>query len=188
MLEEVTGEGDRIDWAAFAAEPNTHEAFLESLPPGKQEAMDRFLAETNQTMDRLSAQFELHKRFLESDTTALEKAELLDQVLHYFRAQYLRKNLKLDPAVIVEITEKYGYIDFRLPEAHAVYWAWLGLKHAENGRDLPCERMIFQSLSNAAKSGTVVYISTSGQPFLGPNAEAAEGARIAYLAAYENHV
>jgi hypothetical protein len=52
---------------------------------------------------------------LEHPTTADEKE----------RARKLRDVYKMDPAVIQKVDEEYGPFDWRLPDAHAVYWAEL---------------------------------------------------------------
>ncbi|MCZ7593341.1 MAG: hypothetical protein M5U15_14925 [Kiritimatiellae bacterium] len=40
------------------------------------------------------------------------------------RAQRLRDRYKMDPAAMREIDQRYGPLDWRLPQAHAIYWAW----------------------------------------------------------------
>ena len=52
----------------------------------------------------------------------------------------------LIPGIMKEIDDKYGMLDWRQPEAQAVYWAYCGKRYAK-GFDLQsCERMIRQSL------------------------------------------
>jgi hypothetical protein len=41
------------------------------------------------------------------------------------RAKELREHYKLDPVFMKEIDERYGPLEWRLPEAHAIYWAAL---------------------------------------------------------------
>jgi len=59
----------------------------------------------------------------------------------------MRKRYKLDPARMREIEAEYGPLDWRIPESHAVYWAYTGLPYARKDfhRD-GLSRMIFQSL------------------------------------------
>ena len=40
----------------------------------------------------------------------------------------LRDKYKIDPAFAQKLNEKYGPLDWRLPEAHAIYWYALGLQ------------------------------------------------------------
>ena len=40
----------------------------------------------------------------------------------------LREQYKMDPEFMKEVDERYGPLEWRLPEAHAIYWAALGLK------------------------------------------------------------
>jgi hypothetical protein len=43
------------------------------------------------------------------------------------RARLLRDKYKMDPAKMRSLDERYGPVDWRLPEAHAIYWASVGL-------------------------------------------------------------
>ena len=46
------------------------------------------------------------------------------------RAQLLREKYKMDPEIMKEVDDTYGPLEWRLPEAHAIYWAAMGLKAA----------------------------------------------------------
>ena len=37
----------------------------------------------------------------------------------------------MDPVFMKEVDERYGPLEWRLPEAHAIYWAALGLEKAQ---------------------------------------------------------
>jgi hypothetical protein len=64
------------------------------------------------------------------------------------RARALRDVYKMDPAMIQKVDEEYGPFDWRLPDAHAVYWAEVYRQHAKpNAADTDTlRRSIFQSL------------------------------------------
>jgi hypothetical protein len=69
------------------------------------------------------------------------------------RARLLREKYKLDPAFMKEVNEKYGPLEWRLPEAHAIYWAAKGLQIAQNnpkriqpGDIITLRRVIYQSM------------------------------------------
>src|SRR5581483_1304284 len=61
----------------------------------------------------------------------------LDELIHpqtedqTNRARLLREKYKLDPEYMKQVSERYGPLDWRLPESHAIYWASLGLDHAK---------------------------------------------------------
>ncbi|MFH1970336.1 MAG: hypothetical protein ABIJ53_08470 [Verrucomicrobiota bacterium] len=66
-------------------------------------------------------------------------AETMQAVLHGARLgtdpkdtdlQRLREELKLDPALMRQLDAEYGPFDWRLPETHAIYWAWRGRQAA----------------------------------------------------------
>ena len=47
------------------------------------------------------------------------------------RVRLLREKYKMDPDLMKQIDEEYGPLEWRLPEASAIYWAAEGLRRAE---------------------------------------------------------
>jgi len=74
----------------------------------------------------------------------------------------LREKYKLIPELMKKIDEKYGPLDWRLPWAHAVYWAYRGKQRAKEKHSIQCDRMIFQSLASAFRHGQFSH-SYSGE-------------------------
>jgi hypothetical protein len=92
----------------------------------------------------------------------------------------LQKKYKLDPAFIKMVDEKYGPFDWRLPEAHAVYWGAKGLDQAALHPDrvkaddlITLRRIIYQSTYQAFKHGRISYNAFSRRYSLEPNLELA---------------
>jgi hypothetical protein len=53
------------------------------------------------------------------------------------RARTLREEYHMDPAIIQEIDQTYGPLDWRLPDAHAIYWAEMGVRNGtQQDKDL----------------------------------------------------
>ncbi len=78
---------------------------------------------------------------------------------------------KLDPLLMKEVEERYGPLDWRLPQAHAIYWAAQSLKIAKGFDAISAERMIFQSMADALREGRL-FESPAGNIFiLTPNLE-----------------
>jgi len=95
--------------------------------------------------------------------------------------QRLRAELKLDPERMRQLDAEYGPFDWRLPETHALYWAWLGRRVAQDnpGADAPaaaacschpgapapsalsgaraCDQMMLQGLSAAFRQGRLDF-------------------------------
>ena len=46
-------------------------------------------------------------------------------------ALVLREKYKIDPVFAQKVDAQYGPLDWRLPEAHAIYWGALGLEEAK---------------------------------------------------------
>ena len=88
----------------------------------------------------------------------------------------LREKYKIDPVFGQGVNTEYGPLDWRLPEAHAIYWAALGLQKAKENpdnvktNDLPqLRRVIYQSMQQAFRHGRVIADPFSGGYALGPN-------------------
>ena len=80
----------------------------------------------------------------------------------------------MDPEFMKEVDERYGPLEWRLPEAHAIYWAALGLKKAEENptkikKDdlITLRRVIYQSMQLSFQRGRLV-----ANPFAKPSSSA----------------
>ncbi len=103
-------------------------------------------------------------------------------------AMVLRQKYKLDPEFIKVVDQKYGPLDWRLPEAHALYWGALGLEQARKHPDkvknddiLTLRRIIYQSIYQAFKHGRIMINPFTGEVSLGPNLDMVGRVNDAYL-------
>jgi len=94
------------------------------------------------------------------------------------RAQSLKQEFKLDPALVVEIDARYGPLDWRLPEAHGIYWAEHGLKAASRNPDAveqadveSLRQLIQQCLALSFLHGRLLSPPSAADMQLGPNLE-----------------
>jgi len=92
------------------------------------------------------------------------------------RAAILRDKYKMDPQKMKEVDEKYGPLEWRLPEAHAIYWAYLGLQQAERNPGkvkqddlITLRRVIYQSMQMAFQRGKLVSNPFAKRFEFGPN-------------------
>jgi len=77
----------------------------------------------------------------------------------FLRARALYKDWRIDAAVAKELVDKYGPLDFRQPEAHALYWASQSLKYAKPTESpIHGERMIYDSLVQISEIGRLTYL------------------------------
>src|SRR5437762_9818451 len=79
------------------------------------------------------------------------------------RARLRSEKYKMDPQIMKEVDQRYGPLEWRLPEAHAIYWASLGLKKAAqnpskiNPDDLiTLRRVIYQSMQLSMQRGRLI--------------------------------
>jgi hypothetical protein len=94
------------------------------------------------------------------------------------RVKLLREKYKMDPLVMKEVDTQYGPLEWRLPEAHAIYWAYLGLrKAAENPSKIKPDdlitlrRVIYQSMQLSFQRGRLVANPFEKAFEFGPNLE-----------------
>jgi hypothetical protein len=69
------------------------------------------------------------------------------------RVRKLRDIYKMDPKIIQDVDTEYGPLDWRLPDAHAIYWAELGRLNAKPADQETLRRSIYQSMQQAAIRG-----------------------------------
>lgn len=96
------------------------------------------------------------------------------------RARRLKEDYKLDPLLMREVEERYGPLDWRLPQAHAIYWGWRSRAVATGFDALSADRMIFQGLSDAFRQGNL-FTGLRGDRFIpSPNPDILPRVRAAY--------
>ena len=102
-------------------------------------------------------------------------------------ATILAKKYRMDPQFVKAVDDKYGPFDWRLPEAHAIYWGATGLAEAEKNpgkvkaEDLiKLRRIVYQSIYQAFKHGRIEVDPISKRVSLGPNLELIPHVNAAY--------
>ena len=101
-------------------------------------------------------------------------------------AVILREKYKLDAAFAQNVDHQYGPLDWRLPEAHAIYWGAFGLAAAKNNPDkvkaddlITLRRIIYQSMLQGFHHGRIL-VGPDGRPYLGPNLDLTEKVNATY--------
>ncbi|MBA4386331.1 MAG: hypothetical protein C0404_00010 [Verrucomicrobia bacterium] len=100
-------------------------------------------------------------------------------------ARRLRGELKLQPAIMREVDLKYGPLDWRVPEAHAVYWAYIGRQKAKGQDRTDCERIIYQSMAGNFLRGRLVFKPSVNIYLSTPNVDLLPSAMKTYESAIE---
>ena len=96
------------------------------------------------------------------------------------RAKLLREKYKMDPAVMKRVDERYGPLEWRLPEAHAIYWAFLGLQKAKREDLITLRRVIYQSMQMAFSRGALIENKLNDTFVMGPNLDIIPNANKSY--------
>jgi hypothetical protein len=111
------------------------------------------------------------------------------------RLQLLREKYKMDPELMKQIDEQYGPLEWRLPEASAIYWAAEGLRRAEQNptrigtsptEDLiVLRRVIYQCMQTTWQRGRIEDNPFVVEMQFGPNLDMIPKVNEAYLKMYE---
>ncbi len=96
------------------------------------------------------------------------------------RVRSLREKYRMDPQVMKEIDDRYGPLEWRLPEAHAIYWAVVGWKQCTKKDLITLRRVIYQSMHIAVLRGRISYIESNGRVITSPNLDLVPRAHAAY--------
>lgn len=93
------------------------------------------------------------------------------------RVERLRAHYKMDPRKMKEVDDTYGPLEWRLPEAHAIYWAHVGLGECKKKDLITLRRAVYQSMHMAVLRGRLISI----EPLrFGPDLSKVEQANAAY--------
>lgn len=92
------------------------------------------------------------------------------------RAALLRNVYKMDPEFMKKVDEEYGPLEWRLPEASAVYWAALGLEKAKENPTkikpddlITLRRVVYQSMQLSFQRGRLIENPFAKGFDFGPN-------------------
>jgi len=130
MMHEILGnDGDKETLEALIAAPRTREELL--LDEGVKHLYDECSA---YGFDIVEGFFEFYKRTPSVPPAVREivrrdyNQEAMKAVAAFARARRLRAELKMDPALMLDLRGTYGPFDWRSPYPHAIYWATIGLQ------------------------------------------------------------
>ena len=92
------------------------------------------------------------------------------ELVDHLRLRAMIDQYRLDPLLMRELDARYGPLDWRLPQAHAIYWAAQSRSIARRDFDkLSADRMIFQSLVDAWRQGNLYMDRARGLFIRSPN-------------------
>ncbi|NOY76093.1 MAG: hypothetical protein GXP32_09950, partial [Kiritimatiellaeota bacterium] len=161
-IMNIVGKTD-VDWQALANSPKTEKDIkkLAKLDKSFWNAMrkrDSDFRTKYKNLAEIECDFRLFGGVPEKVKKALGNDQKRIKILdNYFRAKWFKEKYKMDPAMIVSLNKKYGKLDWRLPEAHAIYWATMGIKNDIHDKvNIDCDRMISQSLKDAFMGGKLM--------------------------------
>ena len=89
------------------------------------------------------------------------------------KREELSEKFGLDIGRMRLIQQSLGPFDWRLPETHAIYWAWVGLERAKEGKLNFLRRIIWQSMNLAFERGRLIENQADQKLEYGPNLDLA---------------
>ncbi len=107
------------------------------------------------------------------------------------RARLLREKYKMDPVLMKKLDDEYGPLEWRLPEAHAIYWAAQGIERAEKNPTRTTEdlivlrRVIYQCMQLTWQRGRLVENPFIENMEFGPNLDQIPKVNETYLNMYQ---
>ena len=102
------------------------------------------------------------------------------------RVHRMRTVYKLEPEMMQQVDEQYGPLEWRLPETHAIYWAWLGIQRGNPKDKTAVRRSVFQSMQLAFHRGRIIENRFYKRFEFGPNLDLIPNASRAYLKMIED--
>lgn len=84
-------------------------------------------------------------------------------------ARRLQREFRLDCSRMLALESHLGQLDWRLPQSHAIYWAWSGLPVARGFEHQALRRMIHQNLMVLIENGRFTGDLAKGQFSTAPN-------------------
>jgi hypothetical protein len=111
------------------------------------------------------------------------------------RLRMLREKYKMDPELMKQLDDEYGPLEWRLPEASAIYWAAEGLERAKANptriSTAPTEdlivlrRVIYQCMQLTWQRGRIEDNPFIGQMQFGPNLDMIPKVNETYMKMYD---
>lgn len=96
------------------------------------------------------------------------------------RVRTLRDRYKMEPQIMKRVDELYAPMEWRLPEAHAIYWAVVGLEKSTKTNQITLRRVVYQSMQLSVRRGRVIALPTNAWVVTGPDLEKIDAADEAY--------
>lgn len=97
------------------------------------------------------------------------------------RVKRLRDEFKMDPAIMKQVDDEYGPLEWKLPETHAIYWATVGLKYAKDKDKDTLRRVVYQCMDIAFQRGRLIMFDNDNEIYMAPNLAIVDKANQAYL-------
>ena len=101
------------------------------------------------------------------------------------RLKLLTERYHMDPVRLVAVDDEYGPLEWRLPEAHSLYWGRIGLDYRELGSQYHLRLLVYQSMQMATLRGRFTYLPGTGRFEASPNLALMDKAHLAYDAMIE---
>lgn len=143
------------DWAALDAAPASEAEFLKRYPL-RSKPWEKLRAAGYSSPEVLA------KAFAETGELPPAASEALGEkdsgaFSAYFRRALILEKLHVEPRYALEMEQKYGKLDWLMPDTYAIYWGIRGVAKSPDRKSLECERLITQGLKISFTAGRILF-------------------------------
>lgn len=181
MEMQMLFEGRGPDFDVMAATPATRTAVM--AVPGIPELVEQL---RSATFDPFTYQWPSPAR-REAFDEIVRSSAVGEVLLNHIRLRMLEDRYRLVPSIMQQVEAEIGPVDWRMPQAHAAYWAWRGKRYAEGFERLQLDRMVFQSMADAFRTGRFHFDPEEDVFVPAPNPDLLPYVMQAYEAAIAEH-
>ena len=89
-------------------------------------------------------------------------------IANYIRMRELEDKFRLNPVRMLELSDEFGPLDWRLAQSIALYWLMRGVEAAGGEQDINHDRLILHCLISLTENGRLV-ITDAGMPVTEPD-------------------
>lgn len=171
-------------WEQWSTMPYTAEGFMKLFP----ESDPIWIAARKAGLPgyaALTENFRINSVLPAKFVDALKDAKKAEKVDAALRTVWLYDKYRLRADYIHKLNTEYGSMDWRLPEAQAIYWASEGIRMT--GHDMQCSRIIATCLQEMMRAGRILWTHQDGYRYLiiAPNLDIVMSAIRTYDWAYD---
>ena len=147
--------GSSPDWDVLSKAPETPDELYKQISQNDP-FWEPFKNAGLKNLNDISLSFKQHGSFPAKLTDTIGDKEKLKTLSCFIRVQWLLSDYSMSPKKIMEANDKFGILDWRLYQSHAIYWSLAGL--SVNPQDKQCSTTLNIALKNTVSDGFLLLL------------------------------